>query len=51
MKLEVVYEYEKEIQAGIQARGGEDGQGSGGCVEAGDSGFRSQQEHAAALDT
>ena len=51
MKLEVVYGYEKEIQPGVQARGGEDGQGPGGCVEAGGSGFRSQREHAAALDT
>ncbi len=29
MKLEVVYGYEKEIQPGVQARGGEDGQGPG----------------------
>ena len=30
MKLEVVYGYKKEIQPGVQARGGEDSQGSGG---------------------
>lgn len=32
MKLEAVYGYENEIQPGVQARGGEDGQGPGCCV-------------------
>ena len=49
MKLEVVYGDEKEIQPGIQARGGEDGLGPWGCVEAGGSRFGSQRKHAAAL--
>jgi len=33
MKLEVVYGYDKEIQPGFQALGGEDGQGPRGCFE------------------
>ena len=42
MKLEVVNGYEEEIQPGVQACGGEDGLGPGGCLKAGGSGFGSE---------
>ncbi len=33
MKLEIFYGNEKEIQPGVQARGGEDGPGRGGALK------------------